>query len=195
MGSLRDQLAAAFPEHRHKLLFYKTGSAHPPYNTTSVAQSLTRFCKELLPICPIAAPRGKSIQIVKNNFPKLAGLQHLTLTKAELPASDIVKTIEDGTFDLAAYKEDRDDRLRTLFWIPEVLRDPDAVYLNAHKIVAGNEVYVRVYNKMGSRVKLIFAMDIERDGQIIRTVPVTSFLTDPETAITYVTGQPLYERK
>jgi len=194
MGSLREQLAAALPEHKHKLLFYKCGGTRPPDNTLSVKDSLEKFCKELLPQCPISAPRGKKIQIVKRNFPKFAGLEHLTLTREELSAAEIVKSIEDGTFDLGQYKGDRDDRLRTLFWIPEVLSEPDAIYPNAHKIVAGNEVYVRVYNKMGSRVKLVFTMDIARDGNVIRTVPITSFLTDADTALSYVAGQPLYQK-
>ena len=194
MGSLREQLAAALPEHQHKLLFYKSGNTRPPYNNLSVRDSLRRFCEEVLPQCPINAPRNKIIKIVKRNFPKLAGLEHLTLTREELTASEIVKSIEDGTFDLGQYREDRDDRLRTLFWIPEVLSDPDAVYPNAHRIVAGNEVYVRVYNKMGSRVKLVFTMDITRGGRVIRTVPVTSFLTDSATAMSYVAGAPFYQK-
>lgn len=195
MGSFRDLLAAALPEHKHKLLFYRAGNKRPEYNKLSVKESLVKFCAELLPICPLRDPRGKKISIVKANFPKLAGVEHLTLSKEELSASAIIKSIENDTFDLGHYKEDRDDRLRTLFWIPEVLCTPDAIYKNAHKIVVGDEVYVRVYNKMGGRVKLIFTMDLKQRGVVIRTVPITSFLTDEATAISYVKGEPLYPQK
>ena len=71
---------------------------------------------------------------------------------------------------------------------------PDAIYRNGHKIIAGDEVYVRVYDKLGSRVKLLFTMDIRKNGKVIRTVPVTSFLTDPDTVINFITGQPLYRK-
>jgi len=60
-----------------------------------------------------------------------------------------------------------------------VLRDPDAIYPNAHKIVAGDEVYVRVYDKMGSNVKLAFAQDIKKHSKLISTVVITSFSADP----------------
>ena len=195
MRGLREQLAAAVPEHEHKPLFYAIGSNHPPYNIHSVSETLGRFCAEVLPECPLADPRRKQISVVKTNFPKLAGLEHLVLEKDKLSASDIIKSIENGTFDLGDYDATRDDRLRTIFWIPQVVRDPDAIYRNAHKIVAGHEVYVRVYDKMGSKVKLVFTMDIEKSKKLIRTVPITSFLTDPETAISYVKGEPLYRRK
>ena len=195
MHDLREQLAAAFPEHEHKLLFYAKGCKHPPYNNLSVPETLTRFCSDLLPECPLADPRGKRVSIVKGNFPKLAGLEHLVLKKDELSASDIIRQIEGGYFDLGHYDTAKDDRLRTLFWIPEVVRDPDAIFRNAHKIVVGDEVYVRVYDKMGSKVKLVFTMGIKKGNQLIRTVPVTSFLTDPKTAISYVKGKPLYGRK
>ncbi len=194
-NSFREALAGVMPDHQHKLLFYEIGGRHQGYNTLSIAESLKQFCTEILPQSPVTDPRGKRISIIKNNFPKLSGLEHLTLSKDEFGASDIIAAIEDGTFDPGQYDPTRDDRLRTLFWIPEMLRDPDAIYKNAHKIVQGDEVYVRVYDKMGSKVKLIFTKDIRKNGQLIRTVPITSFLTDPATAISYVCGQPKYRRQ
>ncbi len=178
----------------HKLLLYGRGSKHPPYNELSVPDTLTKFCAELLPCSPFLDPRKKTVQIVKNNFPKLAGLQHRNLTRAKLPASAIVASIENGTFDPSEYDLTRNDRLRTLFWIPELISDPDAIYPNAHRIVEGDEVYVRVYDKMGSTLKLLFTLNLRKHGRIIRTVPVTSFLTDARTALSYVRGEPLYLR-
>ncbi len=199
MGSeFRELLAQVFPEAEHKLLFYAKGAKHPPYNDLDVLDSLKAFCSELLPQCPLVDPRKKSIQMVKSNFPKLADLEHLTLTRQKFSATDIVDCIENGTFSADDYRLMRKERLRCLLWLPEVICDPDAIYRNAHKIVAGDEVYVRVYDKMGSKVKLAFTMDI-RDKKdktrIVKTVVVTSFLTDPATAVSYVRGEPLYRRK
>jgi hypothetical protein len=195
VADFREQLAKAVGQ-EHKLLFYGKGRRHPPYSTLAVPDSLAKFTQDVAPASPFTDPRGKRISIVKNNFPKLSGLEHLTLSKKQFSASDIVKAIEDGTINLVDYDPTRDDRSRTLFWVPEVLQDPDAIYSNRHKIVVGNEVYVCVYDKMGSTIKLVFTLDIKGPkGTIIRTVPTTSFLTDPVTAISYVHGEPLYRRK
>jgi len=190
----REKLVAALAPHDPKVLFYAKGSKHPPYNELSVKESLERFRAEFLPLSPILDPRQKPISVVKNNFPKLAGLEHRTLGREEFPAREIVAAIENNTFAAGDYNAGRDDRIRTLFWLPELLRDPDAIYRNAHKIVAGDEVYVRVYDKMGSTVKLAFTMDVKKSGKVIRTVVITSFLTDPATAVSYVKGEPLYLR-
>jgi hypothetical protein len=194
MGTdLGEELARALGFEDYEI-FRAKGSKHPPYNTLSVAESLANFAAEMLPASPIIDPRGKRISIIERNFPKLAGLQHKTLSKKKWRATDIVAAIKQGTLDLGEYDPSRDDRLRTLFWLPELLRDPDAIYKNAHRIVEGNEVYVRVYDKMGSTVKLAFTLDIkDKKGRIINTVPITSFLTDPKTAMSYVKGKPIYE--
>lgn len=169
----------------HKLLFYAPGCRRPDYNALIVADSLTKFCNDVLPLSPLKTPL-RTIKIVKTNFPKLAGLEHKSLSKKQFCASDIIKEIEDGSFDMGNYNPDRDDRLRTLFWLPELLCDPDAIYLNAHKIVAGDHVFVRVYNKMGSTVKVAFTLDLKKRGKLISTVVVTSFLTNPGDAISFV---------
>lgn len=193
-SDLRQQLAAAYPQVEHQLAFYGCGSPHPPYNEGDCKETLERFCKELLPRSPLIDPRKKEVSIVKGNFPKLVDISHKTLSKEEFPASSIVRCIEDGTFCLDHYKPMETARMRTLFWLPEVICDPDSIYKNGHKIIAGDEVYVRVYNKMGSRVKLVFTQSLYRQGKRIRTVPITSFMTDPEMVIRFVAGQPLYRK-
>jgi hypothetical protein len=194
MGDWKEQLARIAPASAHLRLFYAIGSAKPQYNELPVLESLKKFCADFLPLSPFIDPRKKEIKVVKNNFPKLAGLQHMTLDRDELTAGDIIAAIENGTFDPGDYDPTRDDRIQTLFWLPEVLTDPDAIYRNGHRIVAGNRVYVRVYDKMGSKVKLAFTLDYHKNRRLIRTVVVTSFLTNPADAISCIKGEPLYER-
>ena len=192
---LRQQLAEHFPRLEHQLAFYARGAKHPPYNHASVADTLARFCAEILPMSPLEDPRKKRVSIVKGNFPKLVDLEHKTLKKKDFPAFQIIECIENGSFDPDHYEIPDLSRIRTLFWLPEVIQDPDAIYKNGHKIIAGDEVYVGVYDKDGSKVKLLFTMDkYDKKGKYIRTVPVTSFLTDPEMVINFVSGQPLYQR-
>lgn len=196
-GDFKEALAAIAPTLglADKSVFYGKGSKHPGYNELGIPESLEKFCADILPASPFIDPRGKPISIIKTNFPKLAGLQHATLPKEEFCASEIIQCIEARTFQLGDYDPGRDDRCRTLFWLPDLLCNPDAIYKNAHKIVAGHEVYVKVYDKMGSTVKLAFTLDLQKDGKVIRTVPVTSFLTDAATACSYVNGNPRYRRK
>lgn len=192
---LRQQLAAQFPQLEHQLAFYERGSQHPPYNHASVAETLIRFCDEILPRSPFEDPRQKRVSLVKGNFPKLVDLEHKTLKREDFPAFQVIKCIEDGTFNPDHYQIPDGSRISTLFWLPEVITDPDSIYRNGHKQIAGDEVYVRVYDKQGAPVKLFFTMDKrDKKGSIIRTVPVTSFLTDPAKVINFITGQPLYRR-
>jgi hypothetical protein len=195
VGDWKEQLAAIASSVDHLALFDAYGSKHPPDNELSVSDTLKKFCEEFLPLSPIIDPLGKLIYIIKTNFPKLAGLKHRTKNREEFPASQIIAAIESGTFDLEDYNPDRDDRLRTLFWLPELLRDPDAIFPNGHKIVEGDEVYVRVYDKMGAKVKVAFTKDLrDKKGRIIRTIPITSFLTYPTRAKSFVKRDPVYVR-
>jgi len=194
MGDLREQLARDYPQVEHQLAFYAQGSRHPPYNNKPVADTLSQFCAEFLPRCPLTDPRRKQISVIKTNFVKLIGLKHKSLNKDDFPASEIIKCIEEGTFELTEYTIEDCSRMNTLFWLPELVSDPDAIYRNGHKLIAGDEVYMRVYDKMGSRVKLLFTKDIKKGGAILKTVPITSFLTSSEEVINFVTGQPLYRR-
>jgi hypothetical protein len=189
-----DQLLAAISADDHTQLFHARGCRCPRLNTLDVPSTLSKFVSEFLPLCPLSDPRGKSVRILKSHFPKLAGIKHATLSKEEFLASQIIEAIEVGTFDEADYMSDREERKHMLFWIPDVIQDPDAIYKNGHKI-AGDEIYVKVYDKKGSKVKLVFTIDVRKKGKLISTVPVTSFITDADRAKEMVTGEPIYRRK
>lgn len=181
---LRKEFGEAFPK----------GAKHPPYNEDSMARTLERFCEEFLPLSPFTDPRGKTVSIVEGNFPKLVNLEHKTLKKEDFPAFQIIECLRNGTYDASHYIEPEIDRCRTLFWIPDLITDPDAIYRNGHKIIAGDEVYVKLYDKVGSQVKLFFCMDVLKRGKIVRTAPVTSFLTDANMVAKFVAGSPRYAR-
>ena len=196
MGSdFADKLLDALVEGDHTQIFYARGCECPKINWLDVKGTFDKFCSDFLPLCPLMDPRGKKIRILKSQFPKLVDLEHATLGREEFPASQIVECIENGSFNPEHYKKGRQERIRMLFWIPDVIRDPDAIYLNGHKVVAGDEIYVKVFDKKGSKVKLVFTMDIRKKGKIISTVPVTSFLTNSDRALQMVKGTPLYRRK
>jgi hypothetical protein len=176
--SLQDQLATAYP-------FYRQGRKHPPHNTLSVEDTFKKFKTEFLPLCPLTDKLNRTIKIEKISFRKLINLKHKILGK-DARAWMIIQELETGVFNSTNY-EWQDDRIRTLFWVPEVITDPDAIYKNNHKVIQAEEVFVCVYDKEGSRIKLAFTSSFDGRIEIVST-----YLTDAKTAMKYVQGKPLY---
>ena len=193
--SFNEKLLAAVIAFDHAQVFHARGCECPKFNWLGVHETFAKFQKEFLPLCPLVDPRGKVVRIIENNFPKLADLEHATLSKEQLPASHIVQSLKDGTFNETEFREGRSERLQMLFWIPEVICKPDAIYKNGHKVVAGDEIYVRVFDKRGSKVKLVFTKDVKGRNGATHAVPITSFLTHADRARQMVKGNPLYLRK
>lgn len=187
----RQQLATSHPSAAHWLLFDERGTAPPRTNQLSVPDSLERFKKEFLPICPIRDPRGVNVKIVLFNFPKFLNLKVLPGFPPKRP-STIVEFIEKAKFSPDEY-EWMTERLETLFWVPDVIRDPDAIYRKkrSHGCVKADEVYVKVYDKSGSRIKLVF---VDRVGKHNDVIFITSYLTAPHTAIKYCDGPPVWSK-
>jgi hypothetical protein len=186
MGTdLKSQLASIYP-------FYARGRKHPPYNMLSVQETFAKFKAEFLPLCPLTDKLGRIIRIETTNFRKLLNLKHKALG-VQARAWQIIAELESGTFDLANYEEIQQDRIRTLFWIPEVITDPDVIYNNNHKVIKADEVFVCVYDKPGSKVKLAFTSTFGAE-ESKRIEIVTSYLTDAKTAMYCAKGKPLYQK-
>jgi hypothetical protein len=190
-GDLREQLAAIRPEVAHQMIFYAKGAKHPPYSELTVQETFAKFKEEFLPKCPLEDPLGRDIRITALNFRKLLNLKHRELGELAR-AWKIVEELETGQFNISNY-DLPDDRIRTLFWLPEVITDPDAIYKNNHCSVEADEVFVRVYDKSGSRVKLAFTAKFGKKP-VVRVEIVTSYLTTAETALKCLHGQPIYTR-
>jgi hypothetical protein len=191
MGSFRDKLVAALPEEEHKLLFYSKGTVPPESNRLSIAETFQRFKDEFLPKCPIVDPRGERVKIIVNNFPKFLNLEVKQGFDPKKP-STIVGLLESGKFqgDEYGWKKDRKE---ALFWVPEIIQSPDAIYKKRpdHALIKADEVYVKVYDRLGSKIKLVF---IDRVGKRNDAIFVTSFLTDAHTAVKYCDGQPIWKK-
>lgn len=103
----------------------------------------------------------------------------------------LIEELESGTFDPSHYDPLEKDRIRTMFWIAEVLEDPDAVFRNNHRTVKADEVFATVYDKNGSKIKLVFTAAFGPRFNLRQEV-VTSYLTDPLSASKCFKGKPLY---
>jgi hypothetical protein len=195
MSDFREKLVAAassgFPELEHYSLFYAKGSPAPISNHLDVATTFTKFCADFLPQCPIVDPLGRKVKIRKDMYPKFLGMEVREGFFPKKP-STIVREIEGGTFKEQEYDVEK-DRLLALFWVPDVIRDPDAIFKvkKTDHLVKADEVYIKVFEKAGSKVKLVF---IDRVGRQKDIVFVTSYLTPSHTAIKYCDGKPIYIR-
>jgi hypothetical protein len=189
-GTIREQLLEAMPGDDPRRVFYAPGRPHLPYNELSLTNTLEKFKTEFLPLCPLSDPLDRQIRVVDTNFRKLINLKHKALGK-KAKAYKIIEEIETGTFDPKDYSPLELDRIRTLFWIPEVIQDPDAIYKNNHRVVEADEVFVCVYNKGGAKVKLVFTSTFGPKFNP-RVEIVTSYLTDERSAMFAARGKPLY---
>lgn len=189
--TFREKLAAILPGEEHWLLFDAKGCTPPPSNGLSVPETYAKFKSDFLPQCPISDPRGEKVKIRRNNFPKFLNLA----VKPGLPskkASTIVDLIEAGRFVASEYTWAK-DRIQALFWVPDVIRTPDAIYRKKrnHGLINADEVYVKVYDRMGSNIKLVF---VDRVGKHDDVISITSYLTGAHTAVKYCDGRPVWSK-
>jgi hypothetical protein len=178
------------PEHR---FLYAKGRKHPPYNELGVMDTYVRFKADFLPQCPFTDCLDRQIRIEETHFRKMLNMKHRTLGE-KARAYMLVEELEAGTFDPSHYHPLEKDRIRTMFWIAEVLQDPDAVFRNNHRTVKADEVFATVYDKSGSTIKLVFTAAFGPRFNPRQEI-VTSYLTDPLSASKCFKGKPLYLRK
>jgi len=164
------------------------GAKHPPYSNLNIEESYKRFCQEMAQR-DYADERGTVISIWEENFPKLLNLK-LASNNKHAKASRVLDALRKGEFDASVYKYER-DRITTLFWIPQVICDCDAIHLNAHLLIQGDEVYVKRYDKEGKQIKLVF-VDSTYAGQRVVT---TSFLVTPERLCKFAKMPPKWTKK
>jgi hypothetical protein len=193
MGTdLKEQLISILPKDDPRRIFYSSGRRRPAYNNLSIVETYKKFKNDFLPICPLTDPLDRRIRVVDTSFRKLINIKHRTLGDQER-AYKLIEALENETFDSGNYEPLERDRIETLFWVPDVVRDPDAVFKNNHRVVKADEVFVYVYDKTGSRVKLVFTSAFGPKFNI-RYEIVTSYLTDERTAMSCARGRPLYVR-
>jgi hypothetical protein len=189
--TFRQKLAAVLPGEEHWALFDAKGCVPPPPNELSIVDTYAKFKSEFLPQCPIVDPRGEHVKINRNNFPKFLNLQIKPGLQPK-KASTIVGSIEAGKFNEDEYTWAK-DRIRALFWVPDIIRSPDAIYRKkrGYGLINADEVYVKVYDRLGSKVKLVF---IDRVGKHDTVIFITSYLTDAHTAVKYCDGRPVWQK-
>jgi hypothetical protein len=129
----------------------------PTYCNLSIEDAYTKFCAEL-DGKKLRDPRNEEVCIYERNFPKFLGMkradprtgrpilnQHGKPIKAK--ASTVLQSLKAGSFDRKQYFIEY-ARLRTMFWIPDVISSPDSIRSNIHRVIEGDQVYVKKYQKV-----------------------------------------------
>jgi len=119
---LPEMAAAAYERSNHLAVLDAEGSLHPEPNYLDISLTFQKFKAEFLPLSPLIDPRGRQILIRRTNFPKFLNLRHKDENQQKR-AHTILDEIEAGTFIEADYLFEK-ERLRSLFWIPDVIRNP-----------------------------------------------------------------------
>lgn len=194
---LPDMAAAAYERSQHLSVLDAEGSPHPKHNYLKIGDTLEKFKAEFLPLSPLIDPRGRKILIRRTNFPKFLNLRHKD-EKKQKRAHTILEEIEAGSFVETDYFFEQ-DRLQSLFWIPDVICKPDTIYKKKRGfgVVEAEEIYVKVYKKqnVGSPVKVVFTHRV-KGSKKQDWVVISSYFTSRSTAKLYNTeGEPLWPIK
>jgi len=147
----------------------RQGAPCPPYCYCSIAAMFRRYEKELVGTY-VQNPLGTRVWFMDYNFPKLVQLKFRG-NKAR--AQRAIAHLRAHNPDESEYECDS-NRFSTLFWIPDIIIDPDSIHDNAHGTIEGDIVYVKRYAKAGSDFKLVFTTV---DEELNQRVVTTSFLS------------------
>lgn len=133
-------------------------------------------------------PLGTRVWFMDYNFPKLIQL-HFNGNKAR--AAQALAHLRTENCDETKYTHDT-WRAMTIYWIPNVIADPDSIHTNAHGVILGDEVYLKRYSKAGAPYKIVFTAVDESLNQRIVT---TSFFAPEDRLSCFVTMPPKWEKK
>lgn len=203
MGSFGDKLREALdrPEPNATsfdgIVLPQTPPQPPPIFTGTVIQAYERYMSECHGT-DCEDPRDICVSLSNANFPKLLSLWvkadgNQPARKAR--AKYVIPQLEKGEFDPTRHTWNG-KRLMTLYWIRDVITDPDGIYPNSAQQVEGDEVYVKRYGNMAGRfgtedVKLVF-VEINNAGE---RVVITSYLEKPQRVKNYCGTPPIYIRE
>lgn len=167
MGDLKSQLAAIYPQ--------------PPECPksrafTSIAELYATFQKELEGKI-FTDPSGKTVTFLADDFPHLVKLEFFDVKQkrwVDARAKAAIPQLQRGELDESRYRIGDSSRPRTLFWIPEIIANPDSIHPNKRN--RKNDVYAKRYRRKGAGATLkIVLVETHVDGS--RSVQ-TSFWSD-----------------
>jgi hypothetical protein len=136
----------------------KLAPACPPNNKyKSIAELFKRFQTELEGIC-VKDPCGEENRFYADNFPHLVKLEFYNDKIGQwvdAKATLAVEQLRSGTLDESKYRIGDTSRPRTLFWVPDIIANPDEIHHNRRD--NGREVYSKRYTRSskGATLKIV----------------------------------------
>jgi|ERR1051326_7044663 hypothetical protein len=169
------------------------GTAPPTAFKGTIQEAFNRYRAEYAGR-DFSDPRGTAVTLREDNFPKLIKLRNRPARGSDRRsrAKAVLPALRNGTFDEASHFSEQPIRLRTLFWIEDVICHPDGIYPNCAALVDGEEVYIKRYvRESSSDVKMVFAA-IGHAGQ---RIVITSFFDSAKRMHKYCDLPALYPAK
>ncbi len=165
----------------------RIGAPRPDYvQEASIADLFRKYEQELVGTFA-EDPLGTRVWFRDYNFPKLIQLSFRgTKAKASIAINHLRRNGSESDYAFDEY------RAKTLFWIPDVIKNADSIYVNGHKRIAGDQVYVKRYAKAGATLKVVFT---QIDDEMNQRIVTTSFQTDDEGLRRFVNSKPMWSAK
>lgn len=170
------------------ILWHHAGVVEPT-DRLSVQELYGRFCREL-DDTSVLDPLNQYVHFRIENFPYLIKLEYYNKKLQRwvpAKATVVIPMLANGAFDESGYRCDK-SRAKTLFQIPDILANPDAIHENIHPRVEGKVVYVRRFNRKRASVKVALVTH-NRSGELVL---VTSFYTTEKWLVQCAKLPPLY---
>jgi hypothetical protein len=165
----------------------RPGSACPPYRYGSIKGLLEEYQKELSEK-EFIDPCGIKVTFLVQNFPKLVQLE---FKHGKAKAQKFLESIRLGNFKESDYTWDA-WRASSLFWIADVIVNPDLIGHNCHNAIVGDRVYVKQYSKHGPPYKIVFTWP-DRESKL--RVVTTSFFTKEVRLKRFLSDPPIWEKR
>jgi hypothetical protein len=182
------------PQHGVKTVkVHRPGAICPPYRCGNIAGVFGEYERELAGKT-FTDPCGEKVSFFDYNFTKLVQLEIASVSsgrRLKAKAARFLEEARSGHLDESNYSWDA-NRAQTLFWIPDVIQQPDSIHQNRHNIIMGDRVYVKRYSKAGAPYKIVFTT-IERSSQV--RVVTTSFLVPEDRLMRFVQVPAIWEKK
>jgi len=145
----------------------------PPNNKyTSIAELFQQFQSQLEGTCVID-PCGEENRFFVENFPHLVKMEFYNEKIGEwvdAKATVAVEQLRAGTLNESKYRIGDPSRPRTLFWVTDIISDPDEIHHNIRN--NGTEVYSKRYKRKGKVAILKIALVAKKiEGRAV----ITSF--------------------
>jgi hypothetical protein len=185
LGTLQDQLAQHFPP--------RPGC--PKNCSYSCIAHLYEQFMERMEATRTSNPLGVSVHVFAENFPYLVKLEFFDKKVnrwVEAKAARAIEQLKDKRLDESRYRPDH-SRARSLFWILDIISQPESIHHNLSPRVRGEHVYLRRYVRDDPRDSYIKAATTttRATGQV---VVVTSFWTDEDWVGSYAKHPPFHPK-